>query len=99
MGQHNEKMLWGDGTGSIGIVNGDPATGTTVQLATISDALNFHEGIMLSVPPLFAKSFSLSILKNNNFSTSSMPCDAGNHLRIIKKGLPYTDILTITQPV
>ena len=45
MGQHNEAMLWGDGTGSIGVVNGDPGTGTTITLATISDAINFHEGM------------------------------------------------------
>jgi len=47
MGQHNEMNLWNDGTGSIGIVDGDPGTGTTVQLATISDAINFHEGMRL----------------------------------------------------
>ena len=43
IGQYNEMSLWRDGTGSTGIINGDPGTGTTIQLATISDAFNFNE--------------------------------------------------------
>lgn len=45
MGQHNEMALWRDGTGSIGQVLADPATGTTFTLKDTADAINFHEGM------------------------------------------------------
>lgn len=45
LGQEFERALWNDGSGSVGVISGDPGTGTTIQLADIDDAINFHVGM------------------------------------------------------
>lgn len=45
LGQQLEMFCFRDGSGSIGKVTTDPGTGTTFTLASIPDALNFHEGM------------------------------------------------------
>lgn len=45
IGQELEQFLWRDGSGSMGQVDADPGVGTTVQLATVEDSINFHIGM------------------------------------------------------
>lgn len=47
LGQQLEMFLWRSGNASIGRVTSDPGTGTTFTLATVSDAINFHEGMYI----------------------------------------------------